>query len=485
MKCPSCGQEVSFHAKRCDMCGQELKIYRRIISASNFFYNDGLEKAKVRDLSGAVESLKKSVKLNKRNTDARNLLGLVYYEMGEVVSALSEWVVSKHFQNDNNIADQYMHAIQSNPTRLEAINQTIKKYNSALNQAKNGNSDLAIMQLEKVVSLNPKFIRSYQLLALLYMKQGEHIKASKCLKSARDIDRNNPLTLYYMEQLPQKGFESVRDKKTGKKAEKVAEKKVEKVAEQRSGKEEPRKSKVFQPETDVPASAFNTSSYKEERFNMWPYLSLVLGAVLGIAVVYFLLVPTVKKSVASKYEEQFNEYTNELSAQSAKVTGLENEKAALEKDIAKLQEKIDALTAAGIDTETYTNFYKAIKFYMDGDEVEAAKTLSEVKETAIENKAAKEIYNTIKTATFKKTAEKLAEQGRAIYNNSKYEEAIELFNQALNIDKDNVTAIYFLGRCYHRMGNYDKAIEQYNIVINEYPDSTRVKEAKTRLAELQ
>ena len=218
---------------------------------------------------------------------------------------------------------------------------------------------------------------------------------------------------------------------------------------------------------------------------MWPYLSLVLGAVLGIAVVYFLLVPTVKKSVASKYEEQFNEYTNELSAQSAKVTGLENEKAALEKDIAKLQEKIDVLTAAGIDTETYTNFYKAIKLYMDGDEVEAAKTLSEVKETAIENKAAKEIYNTIKTATFKKTAEKLAEQGRAIYNNSKYEEAIELFNQALNIDKDNVTAIYFLGRCYHRMGNYDKAIEQYNIVINEYPDSTRVKEAKTRLAELQ
>lgn len=480
MNCPNCGQQVSFQTKRCNMCGQELAIYRRIISASNFFYNDGLKKAKVRDLSGALVSLKKSVKLNKKNTDARNLLGLVYYEMGEVVSALGEWVISKHFQNDNNAADKYMDAIQKNPTRLEAINQTIKKYNSALNHAKNGNGDLAVMQLEKVVSLNPRFIRSYQLLALLYMQQGEYKKASKCLSKAKSIDENNPLTLYYMEQLPQKVVESTSDKKADRKPDRKVEKKAELGAQA-----EPRKSKVFKPETDVPASAFNTSSYKEERFNLWPYLNLVLGAVLGIAVVYFLLVPTAKKSVAAKYEAQFNEYTNELSAQSAKVTGLENEKAALEKEVEELQEKLDALTADGVDTDTYNNFYKAIKFYMDGNQIEAAKILSEVKESAIDNKAAKEIYNTIKSTTFKETAEGLAEEGRIVYNNGKYEEAIELLNKALDMDKDNVKAIYFLGRCYHRMGNADKAKEYYNTIVNDYPDSDRAGEAKSRLAELR
>lgn len=476
MNCPNCGQQVSFQTKKCNVCGQELVIYRRIISASNFFYNDGLKKAKVRDLSGAVVSLKKSVKLNKKNTDARNLLGLVYYEMGEVVSALGEWVISKHFQNDNNAADQYMSAIQKNPTRLEAINQTIKKYNSALNHAKSGNGDLAVMQLEKVVSLNPKFIRSYQLLALLYMQQGEYKKASRCLSKAKSIDANNPRTLYYMEQLPQKVVEGSVDKK--------ADKKIEKKAEAGT-KTEPRKNKVFQPETDVPASAFNTSSYKEERFNLWPYLNLVLGAVLGIAVVYFLLVPTAKKSVAAKYEAQFNEYTNELSAQSAKVTGLENEKAALEKEVEELQEQLNALTADGIDADTNSNFYKAIKFYMDGNQEEAAKALSDVKESAIENKAAKEIYNAIKSTTFKDTAEDLAEEGRVVYNNGKYEEAIELLNKALSMDKDNVKAIYFLGRCYHRMGETEKAKEYYNTIITNYPDSDRAGEANSRLNELQ
>jgi len=164
MICPVCEKESSFQSLRCSNCGQDLTIYKRAISASNMYYNVGLQKARVRDLSGAANALKNSLRFNKKNTQARNLLGVVYYEMGEVVEALSEWVLSKNFQGDNNPADHYIDAIQKNASTLETINQTIKKYNSALLYAKQGSEDLAIMQLEKVVSLNPKFIRSYQLL---------------------------------------------------------------------------------------------------------------------------------------------------------------------------------------------------------------------------------------------------------------------------------------------------------------------------------
>lgn len=89
-------------------------------------------KAKVRDLSGAVTSLSQSLKYNKRNTDARNLLGLIYYQMGEIVAALSEWVISVHFQERNNIAADYIQAIQNNPAKLKAANKVIQKYNLAL-----------------------------------------------------------------------------------------------------------------------------------------------------------------------------------------------------------------------------------------------------------------------------------------------------------------------------------------------------------------
>lgn len=91
----------------------------------------------------------KSLEFNKKNTNARNLLGLIYYEMGETVAALSEWVLSKYLQADDNAADYYINTIQKNQTALDATNQTIKKYNSALAAAQAGNDDLAIIQLKK------------------------------------------------------------------------------------------------------------------------------------------------------------------------------------------------------------------------------------------------------------------------------------------------------------------------------------------------
>ena len=128
MNCYKCGcllTENDF----CTNCGAEVDRFKRIVRLSNQFYNFGLEKAQVRDLSGAIVCLKQSLKMNKNNIEARNLLGLVYLEIGEAVSALNEWVISKNIQPKKNIADDYLDMMQANPTRLDALNQAIKKYN--------------------------------------------------------------------------------------------------------------------------------------------------------------------------------------------------------------------------------------------------------------------------------------------------------------------------------------------------------------------
>ena len=123
MICPNCGSNMSDKRKRCERCGTDLTIYKKVLRASNLYYNNGLARAKVRDLSGAIIALRKSLDLNKLNTNARNLIGLVYYEMGETVAALSEWVISKHFQPLNNDADEYIGKVQSSLTRLDSLNQ--------------------------------------------------------------------------------------------------------------------------------------------------------------------------------------------------------------------------------------------------------------------------------------------------------------------------------------------------------------------------
>ncbi len=108
--CPKCARPLDAD-HYCDHCQLSVSVYKKIKDSSKVLYNQGLQKAKVRDLSASIDLLSRSVRLNKNNTDARNLLGLIYFEIGETVSALQQWVVSKNLKAKNNFpqmsADKY------------------------------------------------------------------------------------------------------------------------------------------------------------------------------------------------------------------------------------------------------------------------------------------------------------------------------------------------------------------------------------------
>ena len=90
MNCMNCGAFLTDRdLDYCPNCGYNVLIQKKVDYLSKVFYNQGLEKASIRDLSGAIACLKQSLMYDKRNIRARNLLGLVYFETGEVVSALS------------------------------------------------------------------------------------------------------------------------------------------------------------------------------------------------------------------------------------------------------------------------------------------------------------------------------------------------------------------------------------------------------------
>ena len=127
MKCYNCGAELS-EVSFCTNCKTDVTLYKKIIYTSNRLYNDGLEKARVRDLSGAVKSLRQSLKLNKENIDARNLLGLVLFEMGETAQALGEWVISSNYREDGNMAGEYIGMIRENQAEFDVLKFNITTY---------------------------------------------------------------------------------------------------------------------------------------------------------------------------------------------------------------------------------------------------------------------------------------------------------------------------------------------------------------------
>ena len=131
MRCFQCGHTLTEN-DFCTFCGQDVRVYKRICNLSYIHYNEGLEKAQVRDLSGAVVSLNRSLKYNKRNIPARNLLGLVLYESGDWIHALVEWIISLNLRPEDNIASDFIKDLQQNTKELDTLNKSIKRYNQAL-----------------------------------------------------------------------------------------------------------------------------------------------------------------------------------------------------------------------------------------------------------------------------------------------------------------------------------------------------------------
>lgn len=64
--------------------------------------------------------------------------------------------VSKNLQPSRNLASEYINKLQANSNKLEAINETIRKYNDALNLCREGHEDMAAIRLKKILIQNPK-----------------------------------------------------------------------------------------------------------------------------------------------------------------------------------------------------------------------------------------------------------------------------------------------------------------------------------------
>lgn len=463
MNCPNCGKTLSFQDKYCDGCNANLVAYRRLVSISNHYYNDALQKARVRDLSGAIVSLKNSIQVNKKNIDARNLLGLVYYEMGETVRALGVWILSKNYQEDNNIADHYMNVVQNNPSKLNNANAIAKKYNYALEQAKTGNYDVALLQLKKVVSSQPRYVVAQQLLALIYMQQGDNEKAAKCLRKAQKIDINNTTTLHYLAEL---GLNS-------------SVVKVEREIAKRNFSKEKELEKVENPQFSAPAPKL-----RDGKIDKWVFLYLLIGVVIGLLAVVFLVLPTRESAIASKYNKEAVEMAEVQADLTSQIQTLENDKEKQKAEITALEEELQTMKEEALDEAAYNRFLKAVILYIDGEEEEAAEKLIEIDVSKFDSTVAENLYNTVAENIFPAMANDKCIEGYNYYRSRNYTEAVNSLKLALKYDKDKDQAMYYLGLTYEASGDEKKAIKYYKKVVDGYVTSTYYADSTRRMQAL-
>lgn len=460
MRCIRCQTELT-ESPFCPGCGCDVTVQKRSWLVSDMYYNHGLEKAEIRDLSGAVDLLVRSLKFNKRNIQARNLLGLVYFEMGEAVAALSEWIISDNLQTSGNIAAEYIERLKANGNKLDTINLSIKSYNEALSTCRNGHTDTAAIQLKKVLSQNPKLIKGYHLLALIYMHGGEYKKARRILKKAARIDKTNSTTLRFMKEIDeQTGSSGRREFVWPSFGRKLSAEEVKENAPE-----------IFLSDNDVVIQppAFRESSVLATLIN------LCFGLAVGAAVVWFLVIPANTQNINQDANDKVVEYSNTMASQSSEITKLKAQIAESQETVASATAQIETATA---QVTSYENLLKAYNAYQEENYDIVANVFGNI-DSSVLSIDGRMLYDTIYEKVSNYMFDSYKDTGISAYLNGEYQKAVENLTKAMEIEDEDYHVMDYLANAYRYLGMPDEAKAIYQQIVAAFPNTSRSENAQS------
>ena len=403
---------------------------QKIQYAANSYYNRGLEMAKERNLSGAARFLKRALQFNKYHTDARNLLGLIFYEMGETSDALIQWVISINLQPDGNRADYYLDEVQRKPGQLEIASQMVKKFNQALFYAQNDSL----------------------LLALLYMEHGDYTKAGKSLFKVLQIDNNNEKATRYMEYVKSR---------TGK-AE-VEKRKMKNAFSHREMQDDD----VILPPT-----------YKENT-GWQSIINIGIGLVLGAVMVVFLIMPARERTLNYEHNQEMQSYTDKLNLANQKTDKLKLQVEDYQKQKEDAEGQLNDLKGdSGSTVNQYAALAKILDAYRKGDTNTAVLTYVDMDQSKITDDSSVAILNEIKADMDANAPAVLMAAAAQSNSVGDYDSALRYYGRYMEFNDKNPEVIYNMGMVYKAKGDTDNANQMFGQVIMNFADSEFAEKAK-------
>jgi len=440
-----------------------MKKNRRLEQISNGYYNLGLSLAKERNLSSALNALSISLGLNKKNTYARNLYGLIQFEMGEETKALISWVISININPINNPAQNYLQKLRNKSAYLEKSQDAISKYNKAISQIKTVNYDMARITLKQAVDIRPHFIKAMLALALLDIREGKSSEAKKLLDNVLSIDRFNTKAITYLEEMKP-----------------LTEKKARKEKLSVIGSPVKKEKTVENANNGMPV----TEIYKNYS-GMFTAINVGIGLIVGACAMVFLYMPTMKVALNNAHNKEIVEISQQLNDVNLSIETLKSENEGLNEQVNKLTEVNNTSTEnMNYKLLQYVYFLGLIKEYNTKNYTRAAEIFSNLdvgQLTDVDNGLGISV-----TGTFAEMAPKMRDEGPKLLlkvadglnRSGDFAGAIGYYDAALRISPDYVEAKYKKALAYKTMGDVDTANNLFTEIITNYPDDRFANESK-------
>ncbi|MCQ2978822.1 MAG: tetratricopeptide repeat protein [Clostridia bacterium] len=443
--CPACNKEIIMQAV-CPNCGFNIDIFERAKRISINLYNRGLDEYNNGYILDSITTLEQSLNFYKNNIVARNLLGIIYYQIGEVGMALKHWVLSSNMKKEDNPATKYIQDMDKEKNILDKKNEACKIYNEALAYAKQGNDDIAVIRLQKAITLNPDLLKAYLLLMLCYYKDEEtKDKAKQYLEKAKQIDKRSSLMKYYNKEICGEQIVTVKDKEDKK----------------------PKKEIVYKEKNS--SMYFKIGNLNISKILVAIILTCSLSLLFSFKLGGFDKVHknNVKLSEENKkYSQEIKDVKKQLDELTKELDEYKTEEKKA-KDIKQLQEATEEY-----DAKNYIRAYELIK---------------DIKEDLL-SESNKETYLKLKSYLIKEVAREHYNNGKDLFEQEKYDEALEAFEKSLectNTETFSAEVMYYMARVYEKLDKISEAKNMYSRIINEFGDSHSAETASYRLSLLK
>ena len=416
-----------------------------LIKISKAYYNRGLERAKLNDLSGAAVYLKKSLIYDKYRTEARNLLGLIFYESGETADAIVQWVVSINLDPRDNDADRYLDEIQRKPGVLSEASALVRRFNQALEIAQNGGEDFAMVELSDITRKKPNYIKAQLLLAILYMQAGEHIKAGKALMAVLDIDRNHPQATILMDEVK---------RATGK-----AEVERAKLKNAYSHRE------LEEGDVIIPKTRAGTSLDKV-------VIYITTGIIIGLVSFYLLILPSVRRIYNRALNDSIIQNSAELSDVNARYSELSDSYGELNAEFQDVSQRLNAYEEQNINfTSAYESLNSIISDCGAGNYEAAADKYLQLDRSIITSEPLISQLQEADRLMLNDGFTAISEMGTAQWNGGNLSAAENYYRLALNIKPDDPEVMFLLARLLQSQDRISEANEIFDKIVGEHPES--------------
>ena len=310
-----------------------------------------------------------------------------------------------------------------------------------------------------MIAAHPTFLKAYQLLALIYIQTNQNTKARQLLLTARKLDVSNTTTLNYLREITrQRG-------RHGKDVDRKKKKKDEAV-EYSLGNET-----IIQPKR----------SPVRELAGRLAVLNIFIGAVIGAAIIWFLVAPAVNQSRSEKLNDQMRAYSEQIGTLDAQISA---QSKTLEQYRAAGEEAQTAVDKANATTASYEKLLSVYDQYRaeSVNSSELADALLEINKDSMSDNG-KNLYDSISGDIFPAACKRKTANAENSLDSGAYDDAIAELTKVLTMDSgyNDGKAIYLIAQAYQGKQDTENAKKYYQMYLDSYSEYRYADDAQEQL----